>query len=106
MHNLVLPDVKKPDHRDGDGLNNTRANLRSATRSQNAMNRRKQKGTSSRFKGVSWNKREQKWKVKIMFNCRVINLGSFDSEKAAARTYDAAAKKYFGEFAKLNFPQN
>ena len=94
------------DHRNGDGLDNRRENLRLATCAQNARNRRKTKSkTSSRFVGVSFDKRGGRWKAYIKFQAKRIWLGRYDDEIDAARAYDLAAKKYHGEFARLNFTE-
>ncbi|MGD0551230.1 MAG: HNH endonuclease signature motif containing protein [Sedimentisphaerales bacterium] len=92
------------DHKNGDSLDNRRANLRLATYSQNHQNVPKRKNTSSRFIGVSFNKRGEKWSASIGYEGKVIWLGYFDNEIDAAHAYDAAARKYYGEFARLNFP--
>lgn len=95
------------DHRSGVGLDNRRHNLRpGATHAQNAMNRRKISGQrSSRFKGVSWHKRCQLWQAHITIERKLTFLGCYDREEDAARAYDAAALRHFGEFALLNFPE-
>lgn len=106
MHRLILGSEAGEldiDHKDTDGLNNTRENLRIATRSQNVANSRKQKGTTSRFKGVHVMK-EGYIKAYIMHQYRRIHLGYFPTEEDAARAYDEAARLYFGEFARPNFP--
>jgi len=106
MHRFILglssADHIQVDHVDGNGLNNTRANLRIATNSQNGMNRRKCSGYTSIYKGVSWLKIKRRWLAQIMLNKKNIRLGSFIDEKDAARAYNEAALKFFGQYARLN----
>lgn len=105
LHLFLIPDFLKIDHKDGDGLNNQRGNLRPANNAQNGANRRKQrKVCSSKFKGVDWCSRERRWRSRIMVENKCKHLGYFRNEKEAAKAYDIAAKQYFGEFARLNFP--
>ena len=92
------------DHIDRNGLDNSRANLRPATRSQNCCNRKKKPGCASKYKGVHINKKLGKWRAAIMFEGNRIFLGDFNTEIDAAQAYDAAAKLYHKEFASLNFP--
>lgn len=105
MHRFILnaPDGSIVDHIDGDGLNNTRANLRFASSFQNSFNRRKGISNTSGYKGVTWNKKCQKWQVQIEANGKCYYLGVFDDVEDAARAYDAAAILHHGEFAYLNF---
>jgi hypothetical protein len=90
------------DHRDGDGLNNRRCNLRVATKSQNQANRRKLVKASSRFKGVTWNAKNKNWRARIGPKS-AIDLGSYQFETEAALAYDRAALARWGEFARPNF---
>lgn len=105
MHRLIMnaPSGTEVDHRDGNGLNNTRDNLRFATRTQNARNRRVQPHGLSRFKGVY--AEYGKWVAKICANRKRRRLGTFATDVEAARAYDAAAKELHGGFARLNFPE-
>jgi hypothetical protein len=101
LHQLFLG--PGADHRDHNGLNNRRSNLRAATTEQNGGNRRKGKG-SSWYKGVS-PRPGGTFEAQIRVRGKLIYLGKFDSEIKAAQTYDAAARKHFGKFAAVNFPQ-
>lgn len=102
MHREILnaPNDMDVDHKDGNGLNNTRANLRLATQSQNLCNRVAESG----YKGVGFQKRNGKWRARIKINRKEIYIGEFASAEDAARAYDVAALKHHGEFARLNFP--
>jgi len=92
------------DHRNTNSLDNRRFNLRLATPSQNSCNSRRDKSnTLSRYRGVSFSKRKNKWFSAIRANGKKLWLGYFDSEYDAARAYDTAAKKFHGDFAQLNF---
>jgi hypothetical protein len=91
------------DHKDNDGLNCQRYNLRVTTVDKNNKNRRSFIG-SSRYKGVSWNKRLSKWIARIANNGKDIYLGAFEDETEAAIAYDRAATERHGEYANLNFP--
>lgn len=92
------------DHINGDGLDNRRENLRLATGSQNAVNRKPTKALSG-YRGVHRNPRNPKWSACLMVAGRNIRRGSFDDPAEAARLYDKLAVHYFGEFAVLNFPE-
>jgi len=107
LHRAIMnhPQGLLIDHRNNNGLDNRRANLRKATKSQNVCNRRKQANTSSRFRGVSFDKRRGAWAVNITSQRKQKWIGYFDNEIDAAKAYDKAARKYHKEFAKLNFPE-
>lgn len=106
MHRFILGDTKglEIDHRDGNGLNNCKSNLRLATRSENMQNSRVPKNNRYGVKGVCFlpNRYGKKWKAAICANNRAITLGHFHTKEEAAKAYNEAAKKYHGEFARLN----
>jgi hypothetical protein len=104
MHHFLCPleKGKVVDHRNGNTLDNRRSNLLNVTRTESNRNRRAHKGTS-KFKGVCLYYKA--WKATIYMDKRPINLGTFRNEKDAAKAYDGAARKYFGKFARLNFPR-
>ncbi len=105
LHHFILGITTRIDHRDGDGTNNQRLNLRSATRSQNGANRPKSLSrSSSKFKGVSWDARRSTWRASIKVNRRAKHLGAFKEETDAATAYNLAAVMAFGDFAHLNVP--
>ena len=104
MHRFVLGHDGPVDHRDHDGLNNQRFNLRPTTKSQNAMNSRKAPGKSSRYKGVSWDAARGKWFACIRQNYKTRPLGRYREECDAAQAYNLAAEMMFGEFAHFNYP--
>jgi len=91
------------DHKDGNGLNNCRDNLRVCTRRQNQANRRSHCGTS-RFVGVYRHK--DKWVAEIRSHGRYYYVGFFDDEVEAAKARDRKAYELHGEFAYLNFPED
>ena len=101
MHQLLCPSDDFVDHKNGNGLDNRRQNLRACTKHQNDMNRHYTHG-SSKYKGVSWNKRDNKWQATIKYENKGRFLGYYISEQEAALAYNEAALKYFGEFARLN----
>jgi len=106
MHRFILCifDFKvKVDHRDHNGLNNQRCNLRQATNQQNSRHQRKTIRNTSGFKGVSWVKYKCKWSARIWTSDKRVFLGYFNDKVAAAKAYDRAAKKYHGKFALTNF---
>jgi hypothetical protein len=108
MHREILnaPHGMYVDHINRNGLDNRKANLRLATRTQNARNRPKtNKKTYSEYKGVSFRSLHGKWCATIFSNGRNFHLGHFDNQIDAAKAYDKAAKKHHGDFAALNFPQ-
>lgn len=107
LHRYLLqvsdPDIKV-DHIDHDPLNNTRANLRLCSNAENCRNIPRRVDNQSGFKGVWWYPRRRKYQAYIRHNYKRFHLGLFVTAEQAAVAYDTAARKYFGEFAWLNFP--
>lgn len=103
MHRELLkpPNGFEIDHHNNNSLDNRRFNLRICTHSNNLGNQKPQTGGSSKYKGVSWHKKNQKWRAQI--GKKRHSLGYFDNEIDAAKAYDKAAKELFGEFANVNF---
>jgi len=109
LHRVILgvtdPEIKV-DHKDGNGLNNVRYNLRVCTTAENTRNKQKSKGNTSGFKGVCWHKRDKCWAVQICVDYKGVHLGHFpgtpEGKIEAAKAYNVAAIKYYGEFARLN----
>src|ERR1041385_682326 len=104
MHRLLFnnPENITIDHIDGNGLNNQRSNLRLATMTQQQWNRRKHVVSSSKYKGVYWNKDRNCWVTRIVYKGNHRHLGCFNSEVKSAKIYNREARKLFGEYAKLN----
>ena len=106
LHRLITncPDHLEVDHKDGNGLNNSRQNLRVCTHLQNLQNRRKHCKSSSVYKGVYWESAKGRWRTQIVVNGKKIRK-YWSSESDAARHYDELAAQHFGEFARLNFSE-
>lgn len=92
------------DHINLNTLDNRKSNLRQATRLQNSQNSSMKRTNTSGFKGASYDIRAKRWKSKIGYMGNQISIGYYETPELAARAYDAKAKELFGEFARLNFP--
>lgn len=105
MHRQILgvTDPKMDvDHKNGNGIDNRRSNLRVCSRSLNNANRAVQSNSGSGIKGVFWDKERNKWQVKIGYERKVFNLGRFSDLTTAVKAYNDKAKELFGDFARLN----
>lgn len=105
MHRFILntPDDKEVDHKNHNGLDNRRRNIRNCTVAENQHNQRPQAGGTSRFKGVCrW--KGGKWVAGIYTNNKRVHLGIYGTEHGAAIAYDNHAQQLWGGFACLNFP--
>ena len=106
LHRFLMnpKDNEIVDHINGNPLDNRKCNLRVCSQNQNMMNQQKRKNTSSKFKGCSWAKNKSKWCVHIQINKKIKHIGYYNSEEEGAISYDKAAIKYYGIYAKTNFP--
>jgi len=103
LHRLLCSGI--PDHVNGNGLDNRRENLRPATNAQNSRNRASHRGSSSRYKGVSFDRGRGKWLAQLWVDGKPKYKAAFALEEDAARAYDAAAREHHGAFARVNFPE-
>ncbi len=108
MHRVLMgaKDGEVVDHIDHDGLNNRKDNLRVCSVAENNRNRRvgMRRKTSSKYKGVSWDKKSRKYVAYINHNRKKHLLGMYHDEIEAAMAYDRQASELFGQFASLNLP--
>lgn len=110
IHRFVMKAEKGQiiDHKNGNGLDCQKHNLRISTRSQNGANRKSAKNSTSKYLGVSLkiDKRSNysRWRAGITHNKKNIHIGLFNNEENAATAYNIFAEKYHGDFAKFNVP--
>lgn len=104
MHRVILntPDGMATDHINGNPLDNRRCNLRICTKSENNKNRKPNYKSTSKYKGVTRSHESKKWRVQLGMNGKNLHIGLFESEDDAARAYNLAAIKHYGEFASIN----
>lgn len=104
MHRLILNPAQGffTDHKNGNGLDNRKSNLRIASLSQNQWNYSIPKSNTSGFKGVSWYKKTKRWQAQIKKYSKSIHIGYFKTRIQAAKAYNLKAKELFGEFALIN----
>lgn len=92
--------LDETDHKDGDGLNNRRSNLRNVTRTQNSYNGRTRVDNTSGFKGVGWDESNQRWRARIKTGGKEHTLGYFICRAAAAVAYARASSELHGEYGR------
>ncbi len=102
LHRAIMgaPHDMEVDHRDGDGLNNSRKNLRVATHAQNSCNVKLRSSNSSGFKGACWCKRRGMWVAHIRIKGVQTHLGYFDTAEQAHAAYSEASARLHGEFGR------
>lgn len=105
LHRLILNVIDPKihvDHKFHNTLDNRKSVLRKCTSIKNLQNKRIHFDNTSGFKGVCWHKSSKKWQAKLTYNSKYIYLGIFENKIQAAKIYNEAAIKYYGEFACLN----
>lgn len=104
MHRIIMnpPEGMIIDHKNGDGLDNQKSNLRICTYSENSRNINSHKNSTSKYIGVSYSSSYGTWLSMIMVDGKNKSLGYFKTELEAAIIRNIAARKYYKEFAKLN----
>jgi len=107
MHRQIMqpPKNKLVDHMDANRTNNCHCNLRICNHQENQRNQRKHAGARSKYKGVYFDGRSAKWYALCWYAGKLHALGYYAAEADAARAYDRAAVQWYGEFARLNFPE-
>jgi len=105
MHRQIMEAAKGTliDHKNGNGLDNTKENLRFASYAENQHNRRNEPYGKSKYRGIVGREKIKAWQAKIGAKGKYYHLGYFKEEKEAALAFDKGALKYHGEFAVLNF---
>ena len=104
MHREIMKTVKDMvvDHKNHNGLDCRKSNMRNCTKTENMRNRKSSKNSSSKYLGVSWCKARKKWQAHIFINKKSKNLGRFIKEIEAAKRYNKFAKIIHGDFANIN----
>ncbi len=108
MHREIMkpPEGMVVDHINGNGFDNTRANMRNVTREENMHNKGKQGGTNSIYKGVARGQSSKgSWYAQVAWGDIRLTRGMFPDEVEAARAYDRLAVELFGDHARVNFPE-
>jgi hypothetical protein len=106
IHRVILspPDGLIVDHKNRNGLDNRRCNLRVCTPNQNTVNSRISTRNTSGYRGVHWCNTYRIWRASIKDGSAYRTIGRFNSAEEAAAAYDIAARRIWGEFAVPNLP--
>lgn len=102
MHQLIMGFPKCTDHKNRTGLDNTRDNLRSSSIQENNRNATIQRNNTTGYRGVDYNKDHKAFRARVNVNRKSVYCRYFKTAEEAAKAYNEAALKYFGEFANLN----
>ena len=105
LHGFILKFDRLIDHEDCDNLNNRKLNLRKCSPTENSTNRKRRRDANCSYKGINFEIRTSKYRVRIGINGERINIGRYDSEEEAAKAYDIAARGLHGKFGRYNFPK-
>lgn len=101
-HSIELVDLPAElDHVNCLRTDNRIVNIRPATHAENGRNRTMRSDNTTGYKGVSWNKRDQRFQARICVDQKLKHLGYFDTVEEAGAAYARAAKEHFGEFARI-----
>lgn len=105
MHRIILNAGKTQsvDHKNGNGLDNRKNNIRLCSHQQNMMNRKMPCHNTSGYKGVTWDKQMKKWRAQLRHSKTNSYVGLFSNIVEAAKEYDKKAREVFGEYARTNF---
>jgi hypothetical protein len=98
MHRVInqTPEGFDTDHINGNGLDNRKDNIRTATRSQNMLNRADNKNSTSGHRGVSWHAKMKKWQVQVRVNNKNKYIGLFELLADAANAYREKSMELIG----------
>ena len=109
MHRYILGleagEKKVINHKNHNTLDNRKENIEICSHKENIRFSRKKKSSTKGYKGIYRVNSSRKWTAQISVDGERIYLGVFSNEKDAALAYDWGAKKYFGKFAYVNFPE-
>lgn len=102
---LNAPKGKLVDHINGETLDNRKENLRLCTHAENQANKKRPVNNTSGYKGVQWSKQKEKWIAVAWLMGHLYYGGAYTDKIEAAKAYDRLAVKLYGEFARVNFPE-